>query len=245
MPPSSTSSFIPKHTPGTKPKVVRRYNLFVLPVLSYSLFVAAPLASAALFIYQIRTQTQFNNAVLNLEEQIETFNESDLARVVEFDTRLRLAQGLVNSHVSLVSLFTILESVTVETVQFKNLTIKRENEATVSVTATLNTSAFDGALFQRRVYATSPAITSATLSDVTLLKTLVTDSEGSTTEVIDDKLTIKAEFAFAADKIMYSPVATTLSSDTVPFESEAMPRTDEATLATSTPIIPATNEPSL
>ena len=87
MPPSQASSFIPKRNPGTKPKSVRRYNFFLLSVISYSLFVAAPLASAALFIYQISAEAKFAAAVKNLEEQIQTFNEDDLARVVEFDER--------------------------------------------------------------------------------------------------------------------------------------------------------------
>ena len=169
MPPSQASSFIPKRNPVNQPKSVRRYNFVIIPVISYSVFMASLLAAGVLFIYQIRVESQFSAAVKNLEDQIGSFNDADLSRVVDFNSRLQLANSMVASHVSLGSLLSILETATAETVQFKNLKITRTDEHTVAVNASLVTSSLDGALFQRATYGASSLIAQTKLSAITLV----------------------------------------------------------------------------
>lgn len=209
--PSTASSFIPKRSAGNKPRTVRRYNFFLLSIISYAVFIAAPLASAALFIYNIRTESQFKASVTNLEAQIKTFNDQDLSRVVAFDERLALSQQLVNSHVSLVTLLSILENNTAETVQFKDLSITRKNAHTLVVDAQLVTGALDGALFQRTTYNTASAvIQKADLNGVTLMTApAANNSKTATPATVKEEegaVTLKAEFTFDADKILYAPL---------------------------------------
>lgn len=213
MPPSPSGSFIPKRSTGSKPHGVRRYNFFILPIISYTMFIAAPLASAALFIYQIRVDSQFKTAVAGLEEQIDGFKTLDSDRVIEFDDRLQLTKQLVSSHVSLISLLTILENATAETVQFKNLSIARKDDKSVSVKGSLVTSALDGALFQRVTYTAATLITESELSNVALVTGGISAAKTDTATVpaapvglAKSSVTLNAEFTFSADKILYAPL---------------------------------------
>ena len=125
MPESPSSSFIPKRGPGKKPATTRPGNFVVFSVLSYALFVSAPLASAGVFIYERHTQNQFDKAVVALDQAIVNFNDGDLKRVTEFDDRLTTSKLVLESHASIVTLLQAIEKSTAQTVKFKNLEIGR------------------------------------------------------------------------------------------------------------------------
>lgn len=238
--PSTTSSFIPKRSAGNKPRTVRRYNFFILSIVSYAVFIAAPLASVALFIYHIRTESQFKASVTNLEAQIKTFNDQDLSRVVAFDERLALSQQLVDSHVSIVTLLSILENNTADTVQFKDLSITRKDAHTLVVDAQLETGALDGALFQRSTYNNASAlIQKADLSGVTLMTApAANDSKISASTATEEKgaVALKAEFTFDADKILYAPLGVpAVSVNGADSQPSSLPTTGSTSTNETTP----------
>lgn len=206
MPPSPASSFIPKRNPGNRPQTVRRYNFFLLPIISYALFMASLLGSAALFIYQISVNKHFNDAVTNLDTQITSFNDADLDRVVEFDDRLELSSKLLSTHVSIPTLLAIIENATANTVQFKNLNITRKNDTTLTVDGVLVTSALDGVLFQKSTFSANTLIASSSLTGVTINPAKATSESSAGGE---ETVTLKAEFTFLADKVLYTPIGTT------------------------------------
>ena len=239
MPPSPASSFIPKRNPANRPKSVRRYDLVILPVISYTLFMSSLIAAGVLFIYQISVQSQFNASVQNLEEQIQSFKDTDLNRVVDFDQRLGLATTMVTSHVSLVSLLSILETATAETVQFKNLKISRKDNHTLAVNASLVTSSLDGALFQRATYGASSLIAETKINAVTLVPA-GSSADGKT--ITKGSVNLTADFVFANDKILYSP----LSAGTSTKIETSNPNSAATTSAPRTSPTPAAaNKPSL
>lgn len=224
-------SFIPKRNPGQPRRPAGKYNLFFLTIVSYSLFAAAPLASAALFIYQKHTNNQFTMAVTNLDEAISVFKQSDLDRVLVFDERLETAKKLMNNHVSVVSLLKILELSTANTVQFENLDIERTQQKTILVKAKLTTPSLDGVLFQRAVYNNNATISSTTLSNVKLVDLTSTSSENVNTSA-KKLVKLDAEFSFSADKISYQPLSYT---ETV--EPSLSQNIIDETVATSSDII--------
>ncbi len=236
MPPVPSSSFIPKRNSATRPKTVRRYNFFILGAIAYSLFVAAPLASAALFIYQIRTESKFAESVKNLEEQIQTFNEADLARVVEFNDRLSLGKQILDTHVSFVTLLTLLESSTAETIQFNSLAIKRTDANTVDVSAKLTTDALDGALFQRGTYSTNAKIKDTKLSNVAFVPAAeATEAEPAKRSGV----ALEAKFTFAADSILYAPKVTVSTT------TDSVDATSATTTSATTTIALPSNETTI
>ena len=148
----NSSSFIPKRTTGTKIRQKRTRNFFLLSIVSYACLIAAPTASAAVYVYQMYTERQFDKIVTQLDEAIGVFSEAEMARVLEFDRRLKMAEHLVDTHVSIVKALTSLEQTTVRNAGFRSLTIKRLDEDTVAVEGKLLVNNFDTALFQRGAY---------------------------------------------------------------------------------------------
>ncbi|MBY0538649.1 hypothetical protein K2P47_04615 [Patescibacteria group bacterium] len=205
MPESPSSSFIPKRGIGKKPTVVRKNNFVLISIISYALFVSAPLASAAVFIYERHTQNQFNKAVINLDQAIESFKEEDLKRVTEFNDRLTITKNLLSSHVSIEDLLRRIESATAQTVVFKSMDITRVDKSTISVSGQMSTEKFDGALFQRAAFDADEIINSPVFSDVKLTMPILA---GETVSSADTRVVeFKVGFQVAAADIVYSPVS--------------------------------------
>lgn len=220
MPESPSSSFIPKRGVGKKPTIVRKSNFVLLSIISYALFVSAPLASAAVFIYERHTQNQFNKAVVNLDQAIENFKEEDLRRVTEFSERLTLTKNLLGSHVSIDGLLRNIESATAQTVVFRSIDITRVDKSTVSVTGLLTTDKFDGALFQRSAYDAKEIIKNPLFSDV---KLVVPVQEGEVVTSSNEKtVEFKVAFTVAVADMPYAPV-----TQAVPEVTEAQPETTD------------------
>ncbi len=198
MPPSTSGSFIPKRNPGAPVRAPRQKNFFVLSIVSYSLFIAAPLASAGVFIYHLQVQKNFAEVVKNLDTAITSFNQSDYDRVISFNRRLLAVNELVAGHVSITTLLNTLGAATANTVQFKNLELTRTDAEKIAIKADLLTPALDGALYQRGQYDANTIIDTAAFSEVKLIP--------ASAEAAGGEVELKAEFSFSAGDVLYAPL---------------------------------------
>lgn len=193
----SSSSFIPKRTAGTKVRQKRTRNFFLLSIVSYACLIAAPTASAAVYVYQIYTDRQFEQLVTALDEAISSFSEAEMARVLEFAHRLESAEALVNNHVSVVKALESLEQTTAASVGFSSLALARNPDGSLRVTADITASSFDAALFQRTAYKDQNVpIESASLDAITF----VPPSEGGEAE----QVTMTGVFNFNVSDIQFT-----------------------------------------
>jgi hypothetical protein len=201
----SSSSFIPKRTAGTKVRQKRTRNFFLLSIVSYACLIAAPTASAAVYVYQIYTERQFDQVVIDLDDAISSFSEAEMARVLEFSARLEAAQSLVNNHVSLVRALESLEQTTAAEVGFTTLAFSRTPDGSIRVAADILATNFDAALFQRGAYKDeNTEIANASLKDITF----VPPSDAGAGE----RVAMTGLFDFTVSDIQFSP----LSSESVP-----------------------------
>jgi hypothetical protein len=228
MPPASSSSFIPKRNPGVKPKRPQVKSVFMLSVVSYALFIAAPLASVGVFIYQLQSQKNSIETLEVLNQAIDSFNVPDYNRLLEFNDRLIATSALVDSHVSVATIFEILSKSTAATVQFESLELARTDVNTVLVKADLRTSALDGALFQRGQYDAESLIGTTEFTDVVFATTEPGTGLQTSDQVSAKTVGLKAEFNFSATDIKYTPQsAFVLPPVTVPtIETEALPTSE-------------------
>ncbi|MES2748849.1 MAG: hypothetical protein V4606_00430 [Patescibacteria group bacterium] len=234
MPESPSSSFIPKRGPGKKPSSARPGNFVLFSVLSYALFVSAPLASAAVFIYERHTENQFNKAVVALDQAIISFNEEDLRRVTEFNERLATSKLLLESHASIVSLLQTIENSTAQTVKFKSIDITRASKSTLTVNGFLTTPSFDGALFQRSSYGATDIINNPLFTDVKLMKVTAEDPAATVSE--EKNVELKVSFDFAVSDVLYKPFVgeTTFDQSINASDETAFPTEDISTSANET-----------
>jgi hypothetical protein len=201
------SSFIPKRSATSRVRQPRRYNFFIIGIISYALFIAAPVAAAAVFVYETYTERQLAAAIQELDTAINDFSVSDMLTVVEFDNRLRGAQALLSSHVSLVHALTILEEGTAQSIVFENLDFKRTDRSTITLSSALTAENFDAAIFQRESYMTNELLASTLLEDLSFTP----DTSEQTSDTPD--IAVNGTFTFAANTILYTPQSS-LPTDT-------------------------------
>ncbi len=193
-----TGSFIPKRSVN-QARRTKRYNFFIFGIISYALFIAAPVASAAVFVYEKYTEKSLNAAIAELDKAVNDFSVSDLQMVVGFDNQLEGANYLLGSHISLVSAMNILEQSTAETVAFEDLSFERSDRSTLAVNATLSAEDFDAAIFQRETYSENDLIASSSMEDLTFTP------PSDETDPDTPQISVAGVFNFNADNILYTP----------------------------------------
>jgi hypothetical protein len=223
----SSSSFIPKRTAGTKVRQKRTRNFFLLSIVSYACLIAAPTASAAVYVYQIYTDRQFEQLVTKLDEAIGSFSEAEMARVLEFAYRLESAETLINNHVSVVKALESLEQTTATSVGFNSLALMRKPDGSLRVSADILAKDFDAALFQRTAYNNQNVpIASSALDDITF----VPPSEGGEAE----RVTMTGVFNFNVSDIQFTQSSIETATGTIEsaVDETATSTEDETTAVT-------------
>jgi len=197
----SSSSFIPKRKANDLSKPAGHRNIFILSIVSYALFVAAPVAAATIFIYQKYTDNTFQQNVVNLDTVIKSFNDADMLRVLDFHERLKLTSQIFHSQVSLASLLNILEQSTVKTVKFNSLKISQAEAGSLLAEAELSADSFDAVIFQRGQYENNQSLASSSFTNLIFTPpNSETTKDVKTTDSKPIKLTTK--FTFTKDNIL-------------------------------------------
>lgn len=168
MPNTPNASFIPKQGPVRKVRQTASRQVHLLTVVSYVLFVSTMVASGGVFLYNRHLTGQLDNEVQKLGSAIGGFSDADMDTVREFNIRLHQAQGRLDKSISITSVFDALEDATLKSAQVTELSIKRDDDAQVLVSAKVNTDSFDASLFQRGVYERNSVIKDVQISDLTL-----------------------------------------------------------------------------
>jgi len=195
---TGSSSFIPKRTSGAVMRQRRTRNFFLLSILSYACLIAAPTASAAVYVYQLYTERRFDALVTELNNEIAKFSAADMARVLEFDERLKTATALVEGHISLGRAITALEQSTVQKVAFSELEFTRTADNGLTVSGALITTNFDTAMFQRTEFRRdSVPFQTATLTNITFVPV----SEDG----LGERVNMEGTFTFTPDSIAFEP----------------------------------------
>ncbi len=208
----NSSSFIPKRSTGPRVRQRRTHTFFFISILSYACLVAAPTSAAAVYVYSLYTDKQFNEAVTNLDVAISDFREADMASVLEFDARIKAATALIDNHVSLVRALEVFEQSTLQSVGFSDLKFLRTSPNTIEASASLTTVNLDAALFQRTEYSKeSVSFDKAILDSVTFVPP---NEDG-----FGESVTMNGKFTFTKDSIEFDPqmvnVPATSSSESV------------------------------
>lgn len=171
-----TGSFIPKRSDQAQIRRPVKANFVLFSILSYALFIAAPVASAAIYVYKVYTEKQYTQAVEDLNAAVQSFSTTDLDRVVAFDKRLDAAATLLDARLAHSAILQVLENSTVDTVGFAALTLARGAGNQVVVNGELETTSFDSALFQSEVYDRDQLVDAFTITDLAYTPAVVEDA---------------------------------------------------------------------
>lgn len=240
MPQSSqNSSFIPKHSPTAKPRSSKKRSPALFTIMSGTLFGAVFIASMALLAYEWYLGGQFDDAVLELNQASESFNQGELVRVVEFDARLTAANNLFAEHVSINRALEELARLTVNSVQFTRVSLERTDRSTLSLEADVAADELGSVLVQKNTYANDELLNTVSFKDLTLnfgeLDELGTVAQ--TSDLSGNFVGVTLELEFAANSVAYEGVRNVSRLNTGTVNSDNPPLSipeDEATSADET-----------
>ena len=220
MPGSSnnTSSFIPKRGPVRRRKPKSKNQIFLFTIITYSLLFASLLAAGGTYFYKNYLTSQLQEEVTELDLAIATFSTEDLARVREFDVTLRRATDRIDNNASIVAILDGLDVATVEPVQLQSMSIERAADSEFLLTGTVQTSSFDAAMFQRKVYNANRRLFSAVEVNEVSVTNDYSDDEGQTTD--DDNTSVrKQEVTFSValsvplEEVLFDPEKARMTDD--------------------------------
>jgi len=163
---SQGTSFIPKSpVKGTvKPRGVRR--VYILTYVTYVLFFGTLLATAGVFMYGLTIDAQLVSEKERLSVERDSFNQADLEKVRELESRMDTAFSILDRHVSLHSVFKALEVVTLRPVQLYGFEYTKDLNNSLNLTLLARTKNFNNALFQREILSGNAILNGATISDI-------------------------------------------------------------------------------
>jgi len=176
-----------------------RRKVYVGTIIVQILFFAAVVAAGSVYAYESKLNSNLDTEILGLNTSIAKFNETEMRRVLAFDTRL-IAVGYRLAHsASIVSLLAAVEGSTVKDVQITQLTIERQDDKNFTVTADLKTPSFDMALFQRQILEGTDTLVVSSISDLNLKNTPPSDPLFRSKETLSDEVIVSFKAALTVD----------------------------------------------
>jgi hypothetical protein len=125
------SSFIPKtDSLQSTSRDSKRSGGSALILVSLGLFIVAILAAGGLFLYQQNLRSTLSDRQEKLQQKRSAFDPALIDELAHTDARLDTARSLLENHTALSPIFSVVESVTLQSVQFQTMEIShRENES--------------------------------------------------------------------------------------------------------------------
>jgi hypothetical protein len=223
------TSFIPKNNPNRRKRTARQGNLYILTIISYVIFFSALIGSIALFFYYQLVQSQFDKEVIAMNEEVASFKQADMEKVLDFDERLRKAADRVEHSVSVTSIFKAIEAATAQSIQFISFQLTRNLDEGFTVEATLQTDSFDSSRFQRNLFEDDTVIETIEIKDLA-----VADAATESGEVIST-VSFVAQLGVPLAAVPYVPAGTSADSLTPPPAAEPVSETLSPDVDLSTP----------
>ncbi len=239
MPESTNTSFIPKRNP-TKNNHSKAPRIFIGTLIIQVIFFAVLIAALGVFAYERKLNNDLEKEVLALNSVISSFSEEDMQKIINLDTRLVQAKDRLTHTASIVSLFDAIEDSTIESIQIKNLEIKRLDDTKLTIESEMLADSFDSVLFQRGVLKRDGKLSVTDISDLVLQNSsknneVSTESQTSTPD--DVTVSFKAELSIDTNLIPHVPVSERqdamgqadvgeMSTNSLPVSAELLPNTD-------------------
>jgi hypothetical protein len=220
MPGSSNTSFIPKRNPAKNVRTGAKRQVFVGTFVIRVLFFATLLAASGVYLYDRKLNSDLNEEIVRLDNAIANFNEAELFRVIEADTRIVQVKERLKYSASIVSILEALEQSTISIAEITDLKLERIDNDTFEVESMMKTNTFDSVIFQREILESSDKLIVSTINDLTLQgvppnNALYEDNVG-VGESLRESVLFKALLTVDTEKIPHQIVTNNFQAPTSP-----------------------------
>lgn len=165
---AQSGSFIPQQQ-GPRRTSVRGRRVYILNYIIYTIFIGVLLTTAGLLVWQFRLESMLSDQQAQLEQQRNSFSQSDIARVEEMENMLGAVSYLLNRQPAFTNLLTALEETTIEPVYISNFSVQTDANQSdqIMVTYTGISDSFGTVLALREVMRAHPLLQQGTIVDIT------------------------------------------------------------------------------
>ena len=160
------TSFIPKSPVRGAVKPAGARKVYIFTFVSFVFFFGTLLATAGTFFYNISIDSQLSSQKARLSEERSSFNQSDLERIHELETRMKTAFNILDGKVSLHSLLIALEDTTLRPVQIVGLEYKKDVNKSLNLALSIRTTNLNAALFQREIFSGNTVLKGSSVSEI-------------------------------------------------------------------------------
>jgi len=122
-------SFIPKKDTSLvedKKKFSKTIDIYLL--VSSIIFFATIISSLGVFLYKGYLNSQIEDSIIILERERGSLDTDSIKILSKLDKRIKVSEKLLDSHVDMIGFFEILESSTLESIQFTSLDLSLEDD---------------------------------------------------------------------------------------------------------------------
>lgn len=168
MDPRLQSSFIPKKPISNGPALrsVSTVNIFF--VIAIFVFILSLAAGAFIFFFNQHQEQTIASKSTDLETIKRDFSDKLTQELTRLDSRLLVAQKILNQHVAVSSAFKLIQAVTAKNVQFTNFEYGLKNGTTPTVALAGQGRSFNTVSFQSDLFRNNPSIKAPLFSDIRL-----------------------------------------------------------------------------
>lgn len=170
MEPKFKTSFIPKQSLGTqkeqKPAKRQGGPRGIAMVVGLVILILTAGAAGIVFFYKDFLSGSIDEKIASLERARDAFQPRLIAEFEELDQRIRSAEVLLAEHLAPSMLFSLLESVTLKSVQYTDLSYEFLNQNVVEIVLTGTALNFDSVALQSDVLGNNRFIRQPVISDL-------------------------------------------------------------------------------
>jgi hypothetical protein len=159
------SSFIPKKTGGIGGT---GSNTSLFSLIATLIFIITVLSSLGIFGYNYFLKTKIGKMDAELAAERKNIQSSLIDELARTDRRIKNSKTILNSHVSVSSVFDALQALTVRTIRFTSFKFKNTKDGSLSVELEGVGRSFNSLTLQSDVFREEKAFINPTFSDLEL-----------------------------------------------------------------------------
>ncbi len=167
LPPTVPTSFVPRQT--TSPRARGRLDLGgAFAFVSYGAFFVVLLAALGVFGYAWLLKTEKAAKDTELANQEASIDEATVRSLIALRDRLAAGQKLLNSHVGVTTLFTLLEKLTITSVRITTLDLTVLDDGAARLSLNGSAKNFNALAAESSLFGAEPFLNDAIFSNIRL-----------------------------------------------------------------------------
>ena len=145
---STGGSFIPKRNVNKKTAKTGR-RVYIFTYVAYVVFFGTLMAVIGVFVVNQQVSNKQAEFVEAVDEAQSLFDRDQIESLIALESKIKLAENLLDQHISAVQIFNGLEESVLERAQIESFELTRDDSGMINLVMDAKVEDFDQAIIQR------------------------------------------------------------------------------------------------